>query len=110
MCIRDSIKGVYRIAEKYNLMVVNFGHAGDGNIHVNFMFEPHEQEKVEKAVREVFEFTISLEGSISGEHGIGWMKKEFLPLEVGDAIEKMRAVKRALDPNNIMNPGKVFDL
>ncbi len=108
--IPELIKGVYRIAEKYNLMVVNFGHAGDGNIHVNFMFEPHEQEKVEKAVREVFEFTISLEGSISGEHGIGWMKKEFLPLEVGDAIEKMRAVQRALDPNNIMNPGKVFDL
>ncbi len=108
--IPDLIKGVYEIAKKYDLMVVNFGHAGDGNIHVNFMYEPHEEEKVHRAVREVFEFTISLEGSISGEHGIGWMKKEFLPLEVGKALEKMKAVKRALDPNNILNPGKIFDL
>ncbi len=108
--IPELIKNVYKIADKYNLMVVNFGHAGDGNIHVNFMYEPSEEEKVEKAVREVFELTLSLEGSISGEHGIGWMKKEFLPLEVGKALEKMKAVKRALDPNNILNPGKVFDL
>ena len=108
--IPELIKGVYKIAEKYDLMVVNFGHAGDGNIHVNFMYEPHEEERVHRAVREVFEFTISLEGSISGEHGIGWMKKEFLPLEVGEALEKMKAVKRALDPNNILNPGKIFDL
>ncbi len=108
--IPELIKNVYKIADKYNLMVVNFGHAGDGNIHVNFMYEPSEEEKVKMAVREVFELTLSLEGSISGEHGIGWMKKEFLPLEVGEALEKMKAVKRALDPNNILNPGKVFDL
>jgi len=108
--IPELVKRVYQIADKYNLMVVNFGHAGDGNIHVNFMYEPHEEERVEKAVREVFELTLELEGSISGEHGIGWMKKEFLPLEVGPALEKMKAVKRALDPNNILNPGKVFDL
>jgi len=108
--IPELIKKVYEIADKYNLMVVNFGHAGDGNIHVNFMYEPHEEDRVEKAVREVFELTLELEGSISGEHGIGWMKKEFLPLEVGPALEKMKAIKRALDPNNILNPGKVFDL
>ncbi len=108
--IPELIKNVYKIADKYQLMVVNFGHAGDGNIHVNFMYEPHEEEKVEKAVREVFELTLSLEGSVSGEHGIGWMKKEFLPMEVGEALEKMKAVKRALDPNNILNPGKIFDL
>ncbi|ADU97055.1 D-lactate dehydrogenase (cytochrome) [Thermovibrio ammonificans HB-1] len=108
--IPELIKNVYRIADKYNLMVVNFGHAGDGNIHVNFMYEPHEADRVEQAVREVFELTVALEGSISGEHGIGWMKKEFLPLEVGPALEKMKAVKRALDPKNILNPGKVFDL
>ncbi len=108
--IPELIKNVYRIADKYQLMVVNFGHAGDGNIHVNFMYEPHEEERVEKAVREVFELTLSLEGSVSGEHGIGWMKKEFLPMEVGEALEKMKAVKRALDPNNILNPGKIFDL
>jgi glycolate oxidase subunit GlcD len=108
--IPDLIKNVYKIADKYNLMVVNFGHAGDGNIHVNFMYEPEEEERVEKAVREVFLLTLKLEGSVSGEHGIGWMKKEFLPLEVGDALEKMKAIKKALDPNNILNPGKIFDL
>jgi FAD/FMN-containing dehydrogenase len=108
--IPDLIKNVYKIADKYNLMVVNFGHAGDGNIHVNFMYEPEEEERVKKAVREVFLLTLELEGSVSGEHGIGWMKKEFLPLEVGDALEKMKAIKKALDPNNILNPGKIFDL
>jgi glycolate oxidase subunit GlcD len=108
--IPDLIKGVYEIAKKYDLMVVNFGHAGDGNIHVNFMYEPHEEKKVEKAVREVFRLTLNLEGSVSGEHGIGWMKKEFLPWEVGEALEKMKAIKKALDPNNILNPGKIFDL
>jgi len=108
--IPELIKNVYKIADKYNLMVVNFGHAGDGNIHVNFMYEPHEEDRVKEAVREVFLLTLELEGSVSGEHGIGWMKKEFLPLEVKDALEKMKAVKRALDPNNILNPGKIFDL
>jgi FAD/FMN-containing dehydrogenase len=108
--IPSLIKNVYKIADKYNLMVVNFGHAGDGNIHVNFMFEPEEESRVEMAVREVFELTLELEGSISGEHGIGWMKKEFLPLEVGSGLEKMKAIKKALDPNNILNPGKIFDL
>ncbi|WP_456395250.1 FAD-binding oxidoreductase [Desulfurobacterium sp.] len=108
--IPELIKGTYKIADKYGLMVVNFGHAGDGNIHVNFMFEPHEVEKVENAVRDLFRFTIELGGSVSGEHGIGFMKKEFLPLEVGKAIEKMITVKKALDPNNILNPGKIFDI
>ncbi|OMH41143.1 FAD-binding oxidoreductase [Desulfurobacterium indicum] len=108
--IPELIKGTYKIADKYDLMVVNFGHAGDGNIHVNFMFEPHEADKVESAVRDLFRFTIELGGSVSGEHGIGFMKKEFLPLEVGKAIEKMVAVKKALDPNNILNPGKIFDI
>ncbi|WP_457569224.1 FAD-binding oxidoreductase [Desulfurobacterium sp.] len=108
--IPELIKGTYKIADKYDLMVVNFGHAGDGNIHVNFMFEPQEAEKVENAVRDLFRFTIELGGSVSGEHGIGFMKKEFLPLEVGEAIEKMIAVKKALDPNNILNPGKIFDI
>ena len=89
-------------------MVVNFGHAGDGNIHVNFMYDPEDEEKVKKAVKEVFMLTLKLDGSISGEHGVGWMKKEFLPLEAGSALEKMRAIKKALDPNNIMNPGKIF--
>ncbi len=108
--VPDLIRNVYKIADKYNLTVVNFGHAGDGNIHVNFMYEPGEEERVKSAVRETFELSIRLGGTISGEHGIGWMKKEFLPLEVGDALEKMKDVKRALDPNNILNPGKVFDI
>ncbi|SNR78066.1 FAD-binding oxidoreductase [Desulfurobacterium atlanticum] len=108
--IPQLIKETYKIANRYSIMVVNFGHAGDGNIHVNFMYEPHEEERVFKAVRDLFRFTIEIGGSVSGEHGIGFMKKEFLPLEVGKALEKMIAVKKALDPNNIMNPGKIFDI
>jgi len=108
--IPELIKETYKIANRYDITVVNFGHAGDGNIHVNFMYEPHEEERVFKAVRDLFRFTIEIGGSVSGEHGIGFMKKEFLPLEVGKALEKMIAVKKALDPNNIMNPGKIFDI
>jgi len=106
--IPELIKGVYDIADNYGLMVVNFGHAGDGNIHVNFMYDPEDEEKVKEAVKEVFMLTLKLDGSISGEHGVGWMKKEFLPFEAGSALEKMKAIKEALDPNNIMNPGKIF--
>jgi FAD/FMN-containing dehydrogenase len=104
------IEETYRIADKHGLLVVNFGHAGDGNVHVNFMCEEQQLEEAEKAVEELFTRVVELGGSISGEHGVGLTKKRFLPMEVGGAISKMKAVKRALDPKNIFNPGKIFDL
>ncbi len=108
--IPQLISGTYEIGRRFGVTVVNFGHAGDGNIHVNFLFDESQEKIVEEAVAEVFKLSISLGGSISGEHGIGWMKKPYLPLEVKEALFKMMEVKKALDPNNILNPGKIFDL
>ncbi len=104
----DALKGAYEIAKEFNLLVVCFGHAGDGNIHVNFLYEEGEEDKVEKAVEKLFKYVISLGGAISGEHGIGLTKAKFLPLEVKEAYYKMKDIKKALDPQNILNPGKIF--
>ncbi len=97
------------VAARRGLLIVNFGHAGDGNIHTNIMIEESERAAAELAVREILEQAVRLDGSISGEHGIGMSKSAYLPLEVGkDALAAMRRIKRALDPNNILNPGKIF--
>jgi glycolate oxidase len=100
------------IASKVDLPIVCFGHAGDGNIHVNVMLdksEPRQARMGEKAVKEIFAATIELGGTLSGEHGIGNTKAEFFPLEWSPAtIAAMQAIKRAFDPQNILNPGKIF--
>lgn len=100
------------IKDKYQLQIVNFGHAGDGNIHVNIMIDEQitgEKEKAEQAVREIFQEVLNVGGTISGEHGIGITKASFLPLELKDTeIELMRKIKRIFDPNDILNPGKIF--
>ncbi len=104
--ILDAIDGV---ANRHSLLIVNFGHAGDGNIHTNIMIEENERPRAELAVREIMEAVVRLEGSISGEHGIGMCKSAYLPLEVGmDALAVMKKIKDALDPNNVLNPGKIF--
>lgn len=94
------------------LRVACFGHAGDGNIHVNFMIDrgnAEERERARQAERRLFEGVIALEGSISGEHGIGFAKAPYLNLELSqDEIALMARVKAAFDPNNILNPGKIF--
>jgi glycolate oxidase len=90
-------------------LIVNFGHAGDGNIHTNILIEESELPRAEAAVKEIFAATLRLGGSITGEHGIGVAKAAYLPLEVGpDALAAMKRIKQALDPNNILNPGKIF--
>jgi glycolate oxidase len=100
------------IAAEVELPIVCFGHAGDGNIHVNVMLDktdPGQAERGERAVAEIFRATVALGGTLSGEHGIGNTKSAFLPLEWdAPTIAAMRAVKRALDPNNRLNPGKIF--
>jgi glycolate oxidase len=97
------------IAARRGLQIVNFGHAGDGNIHTNIMIEEHERPIAELAVREILETVVRLEGSISGEHGIGICKSAYLPLEVGaDALVLMKRIKEVMDPKNILNPGKIF--
>ncbi|HET9262795.1 MAG TPA: FAD-linked oxidase C-terminal domain-containing protein [Vicinamibacterales bacterium] len=103
---------VERIKRKYHLRIPLFGHAGDGNIHVNIMVDPNDSGEIERAhqaERVLFEGVVALDGSISGEHGIGFAKAPFLSIELAaQEIALMKRVKQAFDPLGIMNPGKVF--
>ena len=108
----EMIRVLERISADFGVPIINFGHAGDGNIHVNIMVDLREDgmaEKVDKVLREVFRAAVGLQGSISGEHGIGTAKARFLSLELDAAtISAMQRVKAAFDPNGILNPGKIF--
>jgi glycolate oxidase len=103
---------VARIKRDYRLRIPCFGHAGDGNIHVNIMVTPgddDEMRRAHEAEQVLFEGVVSLEGSISGEHGIGFAKAKFLPVELDAAtIAVMKRVKAAFDPDHLLNPGKIF--
>ena len=103
---------VERLKTRFNLRIPSFGHAGDGNIHVNIMSDPShpgEVERAREAEHALFEGVVALEGAVSGEHGIGFAKARFLPLELTpDEIALMKRVKRAFDPLGILNPGKIF--
>src|ERR671933_870228 len=106
------IERVEEIGRRHDTFVVNFGHLGDGNIHVNFMCERSDPEAVARAreaVRETFAAAVELGGTISGEHGIGYVKAPYLSMALGgETIEAMRRIKLALDPLGILNPGKMF--
>jgi glycolate oxidase len=108
----DMIRAIEAISRRLEIPIVNFGHAGDGNIHVNIMVNralPGQEEKAEAAIRDIFAETIRLGGTMSGEHGVGVTKAPYLPMELDPvAVATMKAIKRALDPNNILNPGKIF--
>jgi glycolate oxidase len=103
---------VQALKDRHRLRVASFGHAGDGNIHVNLMVnraDAGELARAKQAERELFERVVALEGSISGEHGIGFAKAPYLPLELSaEEIALMKRVKAAFDPNGILNPGKIF--
>lgn len=110
--VAEMVREIDRIAEKYNVRICTFGHAGDGNLHPTCMTDARDKEemdRVEKAFAEIFQKAIELGGTITGEHGVGIMKAPYLSLKLGETgINAMLAIKRALDPNNIMNPGKIF--
>src|SRR5688572_14793148 len=103
---------VRQIRQDFRLRIPCFGHAGDGNIHVNIMFDPDNADEIgraHQAERVLFEGVVALDGSISGEHGIGFAKAPFLSIELSDdEIALMKRVKQAFDPLGIMNPGKIF--
>jgi glycolate oxidase len=110
--IANMVQAINEITEKYQLTICTFGHAGDGNLHPTCATDARnheEMERVEKAFEEIFEKAIDLGGTITGEHGVGAMKAPYLEWKLkAEGIAAMKSIKLAFDPNNIMNPGKVF--
>lgn len=110
--IPEMLERLEQIRDKYKLNLVVFGHAGDGNLHPNIITDKRnieEMRRVEDAVGEIFEAAVSLGGTLSGEHGIGTLKAPYMEMELGKAgLDMMVRIKKAWDPNNIMNPGKMF--
>jgi glycolate oxidase len=105
------LREIAKIAKKYDVKVPCFGHTGDGNVHTNVMVDgsnEKELEKGHKAITEIFQATIDLGGTLSGEHGIGLSKAPFMSMAFTDGeMELFRSIKRAFDPNNILNPHKM---
>ena len=111
--IPDIIKKMDEICGKYGLFAINFGHAGDGNLHVSLVEKngPVEPEMVAAASVEILKETVKMEGRIAAEHGIGIVKRDKISLNIDPAtLDLMRTFKRTMDPNNILNPGKIFSL
>lgn len=110
--VAKMVVAINEIAEKYGLHIGTFGHAGDGNLHPTCLADIRDQdemERVEKAFAEIFQKAIELGGTITGEHGVGMAKAPYLEWKLGKpGISVMNAIKNALDPNHILNPGKVF--
>ncbi|MFN3134588.1 MAG: FAD-binding oxidoreductase, partial [Candidatus Kryptonium sp.] len=112
--VPEMVEKVQQIANKYQIIIGNFGHAGDGNLHPTALTDERDREemkRVEQAFEEIFDYAIKLGGTITGEHGVGLAKKRFLEKQFSSAaIDFMKNIKRVLDPNNILNAGKIFDL
>ncbi len=108
----EALEEIYKIGNKYNLQVPCFGHAGDGNIHVNVMVKDKNDEKQmaqgHHAIEEIFQMVVDMGGTLSGEHGIGTAKAPYMSIAFTDAeMELFRSIKKAFDPNNILNPFKM---
>jgi glycolate oxidase len=110
--IPEVVRRIQEISCQRNLPIVIFGHISDGNLHPNILFDQadaEEMERVEAASGDIFEVATSVGGTLSGEHGIGLLKQKYLSLDLPEGtVEVMRTIKKALDPLNIMNPGKIF--
>ncbi len=108
----ELLQGVSDLSEKYKVANVNFGHAGNGNIHVNLLVDPGDTEQMRRAetcLSEVFDLVLKLNGTLSGEHGVGSEKRAFVAREIdAPTMALMQDIKRVFDPNNILNPGKLF--
>ena len=109
----DLLSGVKEIGDKYGFESICYGHAGDGNLHVNIikgeLSDLQWKNELTKAIREIFILTVSLGGTISGEHGIGWVQKNYMDISFNEIeLNLMRDIKKVFDPKNIMNPSKIF--
>ena len=105
--------GIKQIGAKYGFKSVCYGHAGDGNLHVNIikddMTDANWNTEVTKGIREIFELTVSLKGTLSGEHGIGYVQKNYMDIAFSNPhLELMKSIKNIFDPKGILNPGKIF--
>jgi glycolate oxidase len=114
--IPDLMPEIKRISEKYGVQIPCYGHAGDGNLHATAIRNPKDSmeewhKKLEGILEELYIATVKLGGTISGEHGIGHKRKKYMHLACSEAeLNFMRAIKRAVDPNNVLNPGKIVDV
>ncbi|MFG6116751.1 glycolate oxidase subunit GlcD [Halobacillus sp. MO56] len=110
--IAEMVRAINDIAREYNVEICTFGHAGDGNLHPTCLTDVRNEDeihRVEQAFEAIFHKAVELGGTITGEHGVGAMKSPYLHLKLGEeGIAAMKGIKQAFDPNNIMNPGKVF--
>ena len=110
--IPEMVRKIKSLRDKTGLTIVSFGHAGDGNIHFNIMLNKKNLEELKRAettVEELFDYTLELGGTISGEHGIGITKLPYLTREIGPVeIDLMKRIKKVFDPNGVLNPGKIF--
>jgi D-lactate dehydrogenase (quinone) len=108
----ELIAGLKQISQKYAIPIVNFGHAGNGNIHVNLLYRPEDPAQAAAAphcLSAVFDLVLALDGTLSGEHGIGLVKREFLPRALDPVtLQLMRRIKAQFDPDGILNPGKLL--
>ncbi len=105
----ELINGLEQLSARHGITIVNFGHAGNGNIHVNLLLDPDDKTQAEASaacLSDVFQLVLALEGTLSGEHGIGRVKRDFIHHELDEpAIQLMHTIKKAFDPDNILNPG-----
>jgi glycolate oxidase len=110
--IPEALRRFQEIARRHDLLIVSFGHAGDGNIHVNVMYDQKQEgqeTRARRAVEEIFRAVLELGGTLSGEHGIGLAKAAYLPWELDPVnLTVMKKIKDLFDPNHILNPGKIF--
>jgi glycolate oxidase len=110
--IPEAVRRIKAISAKYGLPIVVFGHAGDGNLHPNILFDRREEEqwrKVKQMVGDIFQVALDLEGTLSGEHGVGTLKRPYMEQALGSlSLDVQRRIKEVLDPRGILNPGKVL--
>ena len=108
--IVDLLDQVDRTSERTGIRTVTYGHAGDGNLHVNFLWDdPDDLPKVNQSIEQLFRDVVAMQGTLSGEHGIGVLKAPYLPLEQSsELIDLQRKLKAVFDPKGLLNPGKIF--